>query len=223
MRRIKWRATLVAIAWGIFVFLAVSTGLGALRYALPNVPFPAPLANFTTRHGWLVIHAVCSAVALIVGPWQFFASWRRHSLGVHRWMGRIYCGAVLAGWIASLPIAAHAETGVIASVGFLILGVLWAGTTTIGYFTARSGPVRVHREWMIRSYALTSAAVTLRIYLPVLLSSGVSYKIAYPLVAWLCWIPNLVFAQWLILRVKGRTVRHASKEKMQSAYRPSSG
>jgi len=180
--------------------LALGTGLTSLRYALPHVPFPAPLPNFSVRHPWLIAHAVFSSVALLVGPWQFLAGFRRRWLAAHRWMGRIYCGAVLAGWVASLPIAAHAQTGRVASAGFLVLGVLWVATTAAGYFTIRRGRVRVHREWMIRSYALTAAAITLRQYLPIFSMIGIPFDSGYRAVAWLCWIPNLMFAEWLVRR-----------------------
>jgi len=53
---------------------------------------------------------------------------------------------------------------------------------------------------MMRSYALTAATITLRMYLIVLLISGIPLAKAYPLVAWICWIPNLLFAEWLLRR-----------------------
>lgn len=191
-------------AWGLLTFLALGTGLGALRYALPRVPFPSPLPNFETRHGWLIAHAVFSAIALLTGPWQFLATLRRRWLTAHRWTGRVYCGAVVAGWLTSLPIAAHAQTGPIASAGFLMLGALWISTTAAGYITIRRGQVRSHREWMIRSYALTAAAITLRQYLPIILVTRFPFALGYSLVAWLCWIPNLLFAEWLIRRSRSR-------------------
>lgn len=51
---------------------------------------------------------------------------------------------------------------------------------------------------MVRSYALTLPAVTLRIYLPVSLIAGVHFMVAYPAIAWLCWVPNAIAAEWLI-------------------------
>ncbi|HZU25383.1 MAG TPA: DUF2306 domain-containing protein [Bryobacteraceae bacterium] len=193
-------ARLRSISWAILTFFALGTGLGALRYALPRVPFPAPLPNFFARHGWLVGHAVSSGVALLAGPWQFLSSLRRRSLSFHRWAGRVYCAAVLAGWLLSLPIAAHAQTGRVASAGFLTLGAAWIAATAAGYFNARRGLVLRHREWMTRSYALTAAAITLRIYLPIMTMAGVPFSTSYPLVAWICWIPNLLFAEWLVRR-----------------------
>lgn len=200
---------LARTGWGLLTFLALGTGLGALRYALPNVPSPAPLPNFHDRHGWLIAHAVFSSLALLTGPWQFLAALRRRSTTAHQWMGRIYCGAVLIGWITSVPIASHAQTGLIASVGFLALGAAWIGTTAAGYCLIRRGRVAAHRKWMIRSYALTAAAITLRLYLPVMLATGIPFGESYPFVAWFCWIPNLLFVEWLIARRRARVANFA--------------
>jgi len=190
--------------WAILVFNALGTGIVALRYALPQVPFPSPLPNYYVRHHWLIAHAVFASIALLAGPWQFLPAFRRRFLRAHRWLGRVYCGAVAAGWLASVPIAAHAQTGNTASAGFLLLGALWIATTAAAYFSIRRGYVQAHREWMMRSYALTAAAITLRTYLPLLLVSGIPIATAYPLVAWMCWVPNLLFAEWLLRR--GRTI-----------------
>lgn len=184
--------------WAFLTLLAVGTSLQAFRYALPHVPFPAPLPNFYVRHDWLIAHALFGSVALFAGPWQFVSAFRRRSLMAHRWTGRIYCGAVVAGWLTSLPIASHAQTGQVASAGFLMLGALWIGTTAAGYFCIRRGQVRAHREWMLRSYSLTAAAITLRLYLPLLIVGVIPFTAGYPVVAWICWIPNLLFAEWLI-------------------------
>jgi hypothetical protein len=53
---------------------------------------------------------------------------------------------------------------------------------------------------MIRSYALTLAAVKLRLYLPLSQVVGIPFADAYQAVAWVCWVPNLVVAEWLVLQ-----------------------
>ena len=196
---------------------AVGLGVVSLRYVLPSVPFPADLPNLRTRHDWLVAHATFSSIALIAGPWQFLHAIRRRWLAVHRWTGRVYCGAVLGGWLTSLPIAAHASTGALASTGFLTLGVFWIGSTVAGYLSIRRGQVQQHRAWMIRSYALAAAAITLRNYLPLLLLSGLSFATSYRIVAWACWIPNLFFAEWLLRRKRVTAARLASQPLQSSA------
>lgn len=52
---------------------------------------------------------------------------------------------------------------------------------------------------MIRRYALTFAAVTLRIYLPLSQVAGLPFDPAYQTISWFCWVPNLIVAEWIIL------------------------
>ena len=74
----------------------------------------------------------------------------------------------------------------------------WLTTTTTAYLAARRRDFVSHRRWMIRSFSLTFAAVTLRLYLPLSAVPGLSFDLVYPLTAWAAWIPNLIVAEiWL--------------------------
>jgi hypothetical protein len=55
---------------------------------------------------------------------------------------------------------------------------------------------------MIRNYALTFAGVMLRIWVPISGAAGIEFTAAYTTIAWMCWVPNLIFAQWIISRTK---------------------
>jgi hypothetical protein len=57
---------------------------------------------------------------------------------------------------------------------------------------------------MVRNFALTFAAVTLRLYLPAWMIAGVAFDVAYPLIAWLCWVPNLAMVAWWQRLRRGR-------------------
>jgi uncharacterized membrane protein len=167
----------------------------ALRYLLPHVPFPAELDNFSQRRIALSLHALGGAIALLAGPLQFVPRFRESNWNRHRLLGWIYCAAVALGWCASLWIAPHTQTGRIASAGFLALGAGWIVTTGLAVrFILRGDAIR-HRRWMIRSFALTAAAITLRIYLPLIFVFHWNFSIAYPAIAWLCWIPNAIGAE----------------------------
>jgi uncharacterized membrane protein len=108
------------------------------------------------------------AIALLAGPLQFVPRFRESNWNRHRILGWIYCGAVLLGWCASLWIAPHSQTGLIASAAFLALGAAWIVTTGLAVRFILRGDVIGHRRWMIRSFALTAAAITLRMYLPLI-------------------------------------------------------
>ena len=48
---------------------------------------------------------------------------------------------------------------------------------------------------MIRSFALTFAAVTLRLYLPLVPLLGISFVDGYRAISFLAWVPNLIVAE----------------------------
>ena len=83
-------------------------------------------------------------------------------------MGRIYLGVgVLIGGIAGLIMSTHAFGGTPARLGFGTLAVVWLFTGARAYLAIRGGDVATHRRWMVRNFSLTFAAVTLRLYLPI--------------------------------------------------------
>jgi Predicted membrane protein (DUF2306) len=147
-----------------------------------------------------VLHLAGAAIALAVGPFQLNTGLRTRFIKVHRWMGRSYVAGVLLGGLAALALATIAQTGLPARVGFGLLAVLWLTSTGMAYRHIRARHQASHRRWMIRSYALTFAAVTLRIYLPLSQAYGIPFDPAYQTIAWMCWVPNLVVAEWIILR-----------------------
>src|SRR5262249_39504449 len=125
---------------------------------------------------------------------------RCRALTVHRLMGRTYVVAVIAGGAAGFVLALRSEQGIVTHAGFGLLAILWVFSTIQAYRLIRAGDDVHHREWMIRSFSLTFAAVMLRNILPIELVSGVPFPIAYRIVSWACWVPNLVVAEWIIRR-----------------------
>ena len=55
---------------------------------------------------------------------------------------------------------------------------------------------------MVRGFALSFAAVTLRILLPGAMAAGVPFELAHPAIAWLCWVPNLLLAELAFVRAR---------------------
>jgi uncharacterized membrane protein len=184
------------IAWGNMALLAAL--ISALALKVLCIPSERP--EFVRQHFAVVplamiLHIAGATVALAIGPLQLSARLRETSLGRHRWLGRAYLLGVLVGGPTGLMLAARAQGGLAAQTGFAMLAILWMGATAMGYLRIRSGQVAAHRRWMIRSYALTFAAVALRIYLPLSGAAGISFEAAYPAIAWLCWVPNLAVAE----------------------------
>jgi uncharacterized membrane protein len=169
---------------------------------VPGMRAPFLRDRFTAVPVAVFVHLFASAFAIATGPLQLSARLRARSIGGHRWRGRVYVVGVLSGGAAALVLAARSQGGLPAHAGFGMLGVLWIGTSAIGYARIRAGDETSHRRWMMRSFALTLAAVTLRIYLPVSQIAGVPFEPAYQTIAWLCWVPNLAVAEWLLLKTQ---------------------
>lgn len=140
-------------------------------------------------------------VALTIGPFLFVNRWRSKWPSVHRWLGRLYLVGNLVGGLAGLYMATYAYGGPISRSGFALLGLLWLVTGLLAFVRIREGNVVAHRGWMIRNFALCLAAVMLRVQVP-LLSQLLDFAVAYRLIAWTCWVPNLLVAEWLIRRAR---------------------
>jgi uncharacterized membrane protein len=187
----------------LFLSLAVAGYAMAVYGFLPlgALLHPDMRATFTAHPVGIYAHVFGSVVALALGPFQFSSRLRARRLQLHRWLGRLYLGVgVLVGGVAGLFMAFHAFGGPPARLGFACLALAWLYSGARAYLAIRSRDVTSHRRWMVRNFALTFAAVTLRLYLPASVASGVAFEMAYPAIAWLCWLPNLVAAELLFNR-----------------------
>ncbi len=199
MRRASFIALVVlslgVVGYAIAVYLLLPLGAAV---------HPDMRATFENhQRSALYAHVFASAFALALGPFQFSARLRSTSPALHRWSGRLYLGVgVLVGGLAGMVVAFNAFGGPVARAGFICLAAIWLFSAFKAYQAIRSRDVVAHRRWMVRNFALTFAAVTLRLWLPGLVGSGVAMHIAYPLVAWLCWVPNLIAAELLFNRAQ---------------------
>ena len=189
------------VGWAVMAVLAVLVAVYATAVLLlPGFGPPFLAERRLTVPLALTAHLAGSLWALAVGPFQLNGRLRAASLQRHRWIGRSYVVGVLIGGLGGLAMAPYAETGRVASLGFATLGTIWITCTAMAFVRIRHGDRAAHRRWMIRSYALTLAAVTLRVYLTVSGIAQVPFETAYPVIAWLCWIPNLIVAEVILLR-----------------------
>lgn len=190
----RWRTA----AFGLLILMALAIGLFSLRFALPGQPLAPPLLNLSLQRELLIVHAVSSALALMLGPWQFATRLRARRPQLHRLMGYGYALCLLVGGLSALPLAAHAGGGPVAQFGFGLLGVGWLVTTAIALVHIRARRVAEHRRWMLRSFALTAAGISLRLQLGIAGALDVPFESFYTVVAWSCWVPNaLLMELWL--------------------------
>lgn len=144
-------------------------------------------------------HIIFGGVALLAGWSQFSKKLRNKNISVHRLLGKLYLLCVLLSGFAGIYMGYYANGGWISASGFMGLGIVWVSTAIMAYLAVRKGDIDNHKKMMIYSYAACFAAVTLRIWLPILGSIFDEFITGYRIVAWLCWVPNMGIA-WLITR-----------------------
>ncbi len=187
---------LLAVIIGLYPVLYFVRGHHFRLLATKDVQL---LSNVLWNAGFYT-HIAFAGIALIIGWAQFNNRLRLRKPQVHRLIGKIYIITAILSGCAGTAIAAKATGGLIPAAGFFCLGVIWVYTTIKGFLLIREGNIAAHRRLMIYSYACCFAAVTLRLWLTGL-RIWLPFGVAYPIVAWLSWVPNLAVAG-LIVRKK---------------------
>lgn len=145
-------------------------------------------------------HVFSSMFILLSGFTQFFRFSFQKYLNWHRWLGKVYIFLILfVSGPSGLIMAFYANGGLIAQIGFVFLGVGWLVFTYLAYYFIKNKNLLQHRNYMIRSYAFTVSALTLRAWV-FLISyySNLDYLTIGIVVAWLGWLPNWLVAEWII-------------------------
>lgn len=180
--------------------------IGVAGYAItliltPDIAPPFLREGLSNRELRYYFHFIGGGIALISGALQFNRTIRTKWPSIHRLVGRVYLVSVLASGSAGLLMAFTSAGNWITDLGFGLLGLLWLLTGVLAYQRIRQQNIEEHQKWMIRNYALTLAAVSLRVYLP--LSLGVfkfNFSDVYMIIAWACWVPNLIIAEWIFIK-----------------------
>jgi uncharacterized membrane protein len=107
----------------------------------------------------LIPHTICGLLALLAGPVQFSSRLRRRHPQFHRVLGRIYLISVFIGAFTGIALAA----GRPGLPGTAMQAAAWIVCTTAAFVTARNRQIVQHRQWMIRSYAVTFTFVSTRV------------------------------------------------------------
>ncbi|WP_087093794.1 DUF2306 domain-containing protein [Elizabethkingia anophelis] len=148
-------------------------------------------------------HIIFGGLSLFIGWRQFGKKFRDKHIKLHRNIGKLYVLSVIISSAAGIYMGFYANGGIISSTGFILLGIIWFSTTVMALSQIKKGNIKKHQQLMTYSYACTFAAVTLRLWLPLLTIITKDPAHSYLVVAWLSWIPNLIVAYFINREVKG--------------------
>ncbi len=195
----------------LFILIFFALLFGAVLY-YHNAPFV-----YTIHHGFLFtkepqvlrtiylpafyVHIVTGSLVLISGVFQLSEKLRQRYSTWHRGAGKLYVIIVLfltapSGFVMAL----YANGGVSSQLCFALLASFWWYFTWKGWVNARKHDWPSHREFMLRSYVLTFAAVTLRMYSFLFALAGFRGEGIYSIIVWLSWVPSLIVIELWIRR-----------------------
>ncbi len=200
------------------VFFLVFGALTVFVTYMKNRGFFDP-ASPTAQHyapalGYLVIHGVFGALAMLLGAFQLSNRLRARYLRVHRVLGYVYVVSVFVAAPVAMPLAMKIDTpSLVAASGVQAFG--WMLTTAIALYCVRHGNIVQHRRWMIRSYffAMVFTVARLLIPIPPIMKMGVVgvEMVVWSVIALAAFLPNLLL-DWRAI-----TTRPATRQTMATA------
>jgi uncharacterized membrane protein len=183
-----------------------------LQITLRYIPFDSEASflmikqtEVTTIKPYLTIfyiHVYTAIFCLIAGFTQFSNALLRRYRKLHRVIGYLYfISVVFLAAPSGIFIGYYANGGLFAQISFILLGLLWFSFTIKAILAIKKGSIKLHRQFMLRSFALAFSAITLRLWKVILVYLFHPAPMdVYQIIAWLGWIPNLLLIEYLIRR-----------------------
>jgi len=195
----KPKTWLLLLAW---VFLIVFAGKFIRHDALPYYGLDEEVFGRFWRMKWpLIGHISGGLLALILGPFQFWAGFRNRYLKVHRWMGRLYLTGILIGTVSSVTLAL--TTGMAVhwtwALSLIVLALAWISTSGMAFRFILLQRINLHKEWMVRSYVVTFAFVLFRWLnsTPYFVEMG-NFIERGPTMIWVSWVIPLFVTEMIL-------------------------
>jgi hypothetical protein len=192
----KAKAWLSLLAWS---FLIIFAGKFVFVEALPYFGFDEEVYGRFWEMKWpLIGHITGGLLALVLGPFQFWAGFRNRYLKVHRWMGKLYLTGILIGTVSSVALALTTGMAIHLSwaISLIVLAMAWFLTTGMAFRFILLRRINLHKEWMVRSYVVTFAFVLFRWLnsTPYFVEMG-NFIERGPTMIWVSWVIPLLITE----------------------------
>jgi hypothetical protein len=215
------RKILAILLWIGVVLLAIKLTAIAVTYFFTGTDNEFLLTKQDLLHNltWKVAfygHLLGGSVAVVSGTLAFFIQWIKPSSKGHKILGKIYFLSIMfIGGPTGLYLGFYAESGYLATIGFIGMSCAWMVPTFIAVYKITKGDIAGHHKWMIRSYSMTLAGVTLRLMTPmVIYFLEWSYDTTFIVTAYVPWMFNLALAELIIYLKRDQIISLASTLKI---------
>ena len=173
-RRVLWSAVVFLALIGAAVAVRRIVYLGPIltrAYSPPAIPPDSRAAQFAAldevfaRHPILtMIHVVPGLLFTVLGPFQFSEFIRARHLQWHRWNGRIFLATGFIIGISALFMSFTMQSigGVNQAAATVLFGSFFLFALSKSFWHIRRREVALHRQWMIRAFAIGLAVASIR-------------------------------------------------------------
>lgn len=182
---------MIQITWQYIPFRTDVAFLQIKQTEVDSIPLYIP---------FFYLHVYSAIFVLIGGFFQFNAALLNKFPVLHRNIGKLYVFTVLfLSAPSGLFIGVFANGGFYSKIAFVTLSVLWFYFTLKGFTTIKNKNIAAHKAFMLRSFALTFSAITLRLWKVILVHVFHPAPMdVYQIIAWLGWIPNLLLIEYYL-------------------------
>ena len=168
---------------------------------------PSPTEAFDVRYvehpGVAVLHILPGLTFLTLAPLQFIARIRQRRIGLHRGLGRVLavCAAVSGLFALVANFRFPAFGGVSTQAATVFFGAIFLFSLAKAIRHIRRKEVPLHREWMIRTFALAMGVASIRVYILLLTALlNLDFEEVFGTSFWLGFGTNLLAAEvWINL------------------------
>lgn len=171
----------------------MNTSTGFLSEKIDAMKIPGWKASF-------LIHLLFGIPCLLLPIGQFSKRLLKNKPHIHSIIGKAYAYTTLL-LVAptEMYLSFWAKEGFWSTLGFFTTGVALSFTTLKGLTTFKAGNIKGHVEWMTRSYAVATSAITFRILHLLFHSIHLDYHFNYILSIWMSLLINLLLAEFAVV------------------------
>jgi uncharacterized membrane protein len=189
-----WLLLLVCILYGAFAFemfrIELTTNIGS-----------AEIGGSKERNARLafLLHSLMGGIGLICGALQFNQNILKNNKLIHKTLGWTYLISIWGASVAGTWNSIYFDVPFSAKIIFQIIGVWWFISTTAAYLKIKNRKIQEHKNWMMRSFAISLFFVTFPLWVPGL-QRILADDIAWPVGLLIAVCLNLMAAEWWISR-----------------------
>lgn len=162
--RTLWSIVIFLMLIGVAIVVRRSLAVLAPSPAPPKFPEAAALDTGFAQHGLLtMIHIVPGLLFVLLAPLQFVRRLRDRRPRLHRWAGRIvFVSGLIIGVTALVMSPQMAIGGANETAATMFFAIIFLFSLIRAFVYIRKGNFTLHREWMIRAFAIAFAVATIR-------------------------------------------------------------